>query len=169
MAAGLFVVAKAKGKPTTGVPGGSTQPPGFPFSDDPTQPPHTDDRVFRFARAVSIAEGYQSRSGTYLTSNKAFRYKNPGDIFGNVNGKYVLRTYPTHRDGWLALYRLLDPIFASRSTYYSLAMPISEIARIYVVGPNGDPNSQPYMNWARIVAGELGVSTNTTLEEWYKA
>lgn len=106
-------------------------------------------QVERFARAISKAEGYGVPGAIPTVRN------NPGNIRSSAG---PIATYPTPEAGWDALYRQVRLMLAGTSSYYRPSMSLSEVARVYT-------GESAYMNWARIVARELGVSVDTPIGE----
>lgn len=113
------------------------------------------DFVSAFANAIAKAEGTSS------TAN------NPGSLTaGDVPDDSILGVFNsagvviinTIENGWNFLKNKLQNILDGNSTVYSPDMTISEFANTYTGGDNAD-------GWANTVAGELGVSTDTTLAQ----
>ena len=111
--------------------------------------------ISKIADAIAVAEGY------FVSGSRPRRNHNPGDLERDVTGKgvgsdgpYVI--YATPQDGREALEHQVRLIFGGSHTYKS-SMTIAEVARHYTAT---DPES-----WARNVAGHLGVSIDTRLDE----
>jgi hypothetical protein len=111
--------------------------------------------ISRIADAIAFAEGY------FASGSRPRRNNNPGDLERDLTGKgvgwdgsYVI--YPNPGDGLEALQHQVRLMFAG-SHIYKPSMTIAEVARHYTLT---DPDI-----WARNVAGHLGVSMNTKLEE----
>jgi len=109
------------------------------------------DGLKNFARAVAYAEGFGTPGAIPTVAN------NPGDlkVGGNTtNGGITI--FDSVEAGWNRLYRQLALIISGGSSYYTLDMSIADMGNTYA---NGDSN------WARNVAGYLGVSTDAKLWE----
>lgn len=107
----------------------------------------SDPLVQALANAIATAEGFFVSGTTPQIQN------NPGDL--ETNG--VINTYPTAQDGWNALYNQVQMMLYGGSAYYDPSMTIAQVGQIYA---NGDPN------WANNIATTLGVTTDTTLQQW---
>lgn len=124
------------------------------FDTDPLVPGSTSypEGLKNFARAVASAEGYGIPGAIPTVAN------NPGDLkLGEptVPGTGITM-FDSASEGWNRLYRQLALIVSGSSAYYNLDNTIAEMGQIYA---NGD------QNWARNVAGYLGVSTDAKLWE----
>jgi len=104
--------------------------------------------VRRIAQAIATAEGFGP------AGNLATRLNNPGAIRSAAG---PIAYYPTVTAGWEALYRQVSGMLAG-SPLYPSTWNIEQVAERYT-------GEALYMNWARIVAGELGVSTKATFSE----
>ena len=111
--------------------------------------------ISKIADAIAFAEGY------FVSGSRPRRNNNPGDLERDLTGKatgwdgsYV--TYATSQDGREALEHQVRLMFAG-SRIYKPSMTIAEVARHYTAT---DPDI-----WARNVAGHLGVSVETRLDE----
>lgn len=111
--------------------------------------PGTTAQIERIARAISVAEGYGVPGAIPTIRN------NPGNIRSSAG---PIATYPTPSDGWTALYRQVGLMLSGASAYYRPSMSLAQVARVYT-------GEAAFMNWARIVAGKLGVSTETPFGE----
>ena len=105
-----------------------------------------DGRTMRMAQAIARAEGYGVPGAIPTLRN------NPGNI-RNTAPPYEIRSYATIEEGWSALYRQVARMLAG-SSLYPVNWTIEEVAARYT-------GEAAYMNWARIVASTLNVSTNT--------
>lgn len=114
------------------------------------------------AGAIARAEGF------YVPGSRPNRLHNPGDIRTNFLRTYAGQIgvdpsgYVIFRDdraGFLVLQTSIDRIENGNSSKYSLHMTIAAFARVYVGGPG-------WHNWAVIVAKTLGVTPDTTLEDY---
>lgn len=107
-----------------------------------------------FGQAIAVAEGTVNADGSLNTNSLGISLNNPGDI-EDSSGR--LRSFATIGDGWNALYSQADAMLSGTSRIYRPSMTIAQAAFLYT----GNDNA---MNWARIVAAQLGVSITTTLE-----
>jgi len=114
------------------------------------------DRVIaKIADAIAFAEGFQ------VPGSRPRRNNNPGDLERDLTGKAIGRdgsyvVYATVQDGWAALERQVRLMFGG-SRIYKPSMTIREVAKHYTAT---DPNT-----WALNVAGHLGVTVSTKLQE----
>ena len=111
--------------------------------------------ISKIADAIAFAEGH------FVSGSRPRRNNNPGDLERDLTGKgagwdgpYVI--YATAQDGREALEHLVRLMFAG-SHIYKPQMTIAEVARHYTAT---DPQI-----WARNVAGHIGVTVETRLEE----
>lgn len=104
-----------------------------------------DSRVRIMAQAIARAEGF-GVPGAIPTVRH-----NPGNI-RNTAPPYEIRTYSDDAEGWAALDRQVARMLAGSSLYPS-DWTIAQVAQRYT-------GEAAYMNWARIVASQLGVSTD---------
>jgi hypothetical protein len=104
--------------------------------------------VKRIAQAIAVAEGYGVAGAIPTVRN------NPGNIRSAAG---PIATYDSAAAGWDALYTQVARMLAG-SSLYPPTWNIEQVAARYT-------GEAAYMNWARIVAGELGVSTLTTFSE----
>ena len=111
--------------------------------------------ISKIADAIAFAEGY------FVPGSRPRRNHNPGDLERDLTGKgigwdgpYVI--YATIQDGREALERQVRLMFAG-SRIYRPSMTIAEVARRYT--------STDQAAWAKNVAGRLGVSVDTRLDE----
>ena len=111
--------------------------------------------ISKIADAIAFAEGY------FVPGSRPRRNHNPGDLERDLTGKgigwdgpYVI--YATIHDGREALERQVRLMFAG-SRIYRPSMTIAEVARRYT--------STDQAAWAKNVAGRLGVSVDTRLDE----
>lgn len=118
-------------------------------------------KVESFACAVAKAEGW-STPGTI-----PYRYRNPGDLKvrrgerypGQVGiGKANHVIFRSDAAGWAALYHQIDKALAGESKFYQQDMTLAQVAKKYAA------NSRL---WARNVAHNLGVTPDTTLQEYF--
>ena len=107
-----------------------------------------------FAQAIARAEGTVDANGM-LTNSVGAAQNNPGDL-EDANGN--LRTYATPEDGWNALYNQASVMLYGPSRIYNPNMTLASAAYLYTGADNQS-------SWARTVAGVLGVSITTTLEQ----
>jgi len=110
----------------------------------------SDTVVDRIARAIARAEGY------FVAGSLPNRLNNPGSLKDPNTGQ--LRAFPTVEEGWAALKQQVARMLEGTSRFYQPSMTIAQIAAIYTGGDKPDA-------WARIVAGELGVSPDTPLKD----
>jgi len=96
-----------------------------------------------------------------VSGSRPRRNNNPGDLERDITGKgagwdgpYVI--YPTSQDGREALEHQVRLMFGG-SRIYKPSMTIAEVARRYTAT---DPAA-----WAQNVAGRLGVTVDTRLDE----
>ena len=121
-----------------------------------TLPPGTQNPIVTmFANAIAFAEGF------FVAGSRSQRNNNPGDVtdsFGQAttgqDGPFPI--FATVQDGWDALYEQVYLMFYGGSKHYNSSMTIAQVGAIYA---NGDPN------WANNVAANLGVTTDTTLNQ----
>lgn len=114
--------------------------------------------------AIGVAEGF-GQPGAIPT-----RANNPGDLAKGDKGLGTLGTekitvYASVDEGWAALNHMVDGWLMGTSSVYFLSDTIREVGRKYVNGP-GAPESLQSFYWAQNVAGELGIGTEVTLQEW---
>jgi hypothetical protein len=114
-----------------------------------------DSVISKIAEAIAFAEGY------FVSGSRPLRNNNPGDVERDVTGKgagwdgpYVI--YATSQDGREALEHQVRLMFGG-CRIYKASMTIAEVARRYTAT---DP-----AGWARTVAGRLGVTVDTRLDE----
>jgi hypothetical protein len=108
----------------------------------------SDSVVNRIARAIARAEGY------FVSGSLPNRLNNPGSLKDPNTGQ--LRAFSTVEEGWAALKQQVARMLEGTSAFYKPSMTIAQIAAIYTGGDKPDA-------WARIVAGELGVSPDTPI------
>jgi hypothetical protein len=111
--------------------------------------------ICKIADAIAFAEGYN------VPDSRPRRNNNPGDLEQDVTGKaigydgpYVV--YASPQDGLDALKHQVRLMFKG-SHIYQPSMTIGEVACHYTTT---DPEA-----WARNVAGHLGVSIQSRLED----
>lgn len=109
-----------------------------------------DSRIERMARAIAKAEGFGLANAIPTIRH------NPGNI-RNTAPPYEIRWYASDAEGWAALYRQVARMLAGSSLYPS-TWTIEQVAARYT-------GEAAYMNWARIVASELNVSTKTIFSQ----
>lgn len=113
--------------------------------------------VQRFARGVARAEGF------FLPGSRAARNHNPGNLTEDLTGKAVGKDsgqfikYATDADGFEALEKQVSMMFFGGSAFYNDQMTIAEVAAKWT--------TTQQLEWARNVAGALGVSTATKLSD----
>jgi len=110
--------------------------------------------IDKFADAIAYAEGY------YVTSSRAERNHNPGNLTVDTTGTSIgndgpFMVYASPDDGWEALKKQVERMIDGTSQYYNQTMSILEIAYKYT--------ATDALAWARNVASRLGVSTDITL------
>jgi hypothetical protein len=81
-----------------------------------------------FAESIAVAEGYGIAGAIPTVRN------NPGDL--KLSGD-TITTFPTPDAGWQALYRQLDLIRSGDSRYYTLAMTIGQMSRVWTATEQG--------------------------------
>jgi hypothetical protein len=121
------------------------------------------DKVWQLAQAIAKAEGYGVSDGNGPTRNH-----NPGDISDGANTyghdplitDSKVTTFPDDATGWQWLYHKLKNILDGGSHVYSPSMTFLEFAQKY---------AGSYVDWARNVTNDLGVSQSTRLADWYSA
>lgn len=104
-------------------------------------------KVRSFAEAIARAEGW------YVQNSLPRRRNNPGSITDS-SGKLI--QYSSESAGWEALYSQIRRMVSGSSRYYSPDMTLLQAAVVYT--GNDKPDA-----WARIVSGQLGVSTSARL------
>ena len=119
----------------------------------------TGDKLWEFAQAIAKAEGYGP------PENNPTRLFNPGDIsdgFHLYGGEHYsgsdVTHFPDHETGWAWLRDKLQNCMNGASHIFKPSMTFRQFAQKYA----GD-----WQNWVMNVTLELGVSPDTTLEEWY--
>jgi hypothetical protein len=112
-----------------------------------------DAKIRSMAQAIAKAEGF------YNFNSIPQRANNPGDLKlgAPTLGASGITIFESVDQGWNALYRQLGLIVNGQSAHYDLGMSIKAMGDVYEADP-GD-------NWARNVAGFLGVSLDTPLYE----
>lgn len=105
--------------------------------------------VQTLAAAIAQAEGFGKVGDIPTVRN------NPGDL---ESGGHVV-AYATPEEGWAHLYNQCADILSGQSHYYNPAMTINQIAQVYVATSDAT-------NWANNVAAALGVTPDTTLNDW---
>lgn len=114
------------------------------------------DKVKQIAQAIAHAEGF-GVAGAIPT-----RAHNPGDLkmgdIGNgaINGKTV---FASDVDGWNALYKQIDLMVSGGSEYYQPSDSWRRIATVWV-------GTSDYVNWLNTVTGDLGVDSDSSLQEY---
>jgi len=109
--------------------------------------------VNRIAVAVAHAEGF------FVPGSIPQRASNPGDLeegdrgYGTLEGKTIFFNVA---DGWAALYTQIERMLSGKDKLYPATMTLAEAGMRY---SGGDPN------WAKNVAGALGVDESITLAE----
>jgi len=104
----------------------------------------------RIAGAIAKAEGFLVPGSLPQRANNPGNLKLGGETIG---GKTI---FSTVQEGWQALYHQIDLMLSGQSRYYSPDMTIRQVAGIYT----GHDNEEA---WAKIVAGQLGVSPDTPI------
>jgi hypothetical protein len=110
------------------------------------------DIVKRFGDAIAEAEGY------WISGSVPNRKNNPGDL--KRNG--VIAVFDTAEQGFQALYEQVYKMFYGGSRFYNPTMTIDQVAYLYADGKDDPVGAK---NWAANVAGALGVTTDTKLED----
>lgn len=108
-----------------------------------------------FANAIAKAEGSDpsiNNPGDLTTGDF-----NPDNVLGEFNSAGVA-VVDSIANGWAALYNKLGNALSGNSEIYSADMTIQEFADKFTGGDNAD-------TWAQSVAGDLGVTTDTTLAD----
>lgn len=110
--------------------------------------------VYALAVAIATAEnsGAENNPGSLTAGDVRSEF-----ITGQFNSAGVVNI-DTLQHGIEALYTKLSRIFSGESSVYSTDMSISDFAHTYTGGENEE-------GWANTVAGELGVSPDTSLGE----
>lgn len=132
---------------------GTHDPPPGPFATGEC----SDSKQSAFAEAIAFAEGY------YSGDTRPFRNNNPGDFLGSgdsgSDGAYAV--YSSPEKGWARLCYQVNLIFTNRSQHYSTGMTIDQVAHVWT--------ATQQEAWAKNVSTKLGVSTDTTLDEFIAA
>ena len=120
------------------------------------------DKVETFAQAIARAEGFN------IAHSIPNRYHNPGDLKvmargekypGQVGiGKAQHVIFRNDAAGWAALYHQIDKALAGESKWYRQDMTLTQVAKKYAAN---------YRLWAKNVAHNLGVTPDTTLQEYF--
>lgn len=119
----------------------------------------TSDKVKAIAQAIAKAEGF-GVPGALPT-----RAHNPGDLElgdlgnGTINGKTV---FGSDTEGWNALYKQVQLIVSGGSSYYSTSDSWRSLATTYT---GGDSANQ----WSMVVAAQLGVNPDSSIQEYLDA
>ena len=127
--------------------------PGMPISSQ-TFPGVNPQKVYDFAYAVSVAEGF------WETGSLPQRINNPGDLeLGDRgSGTEANKTiFGSVFSGWEALYNEVWLILSGRSPYYQTSQTLEVIGRTYSGGDD---------NWSINVSNVLGVPPSTVLADW---
>ena len=120
----------------------------------------SEELIIKFSQAIAKAEGF------YVADSVPARANNPGDLtddgdvglgFIQTSGPYgaKITIYASEADGWAALYRKVQRMFAGASKVYTLDLTIMEVAIKYAGSAE----------WAQNVAQQMGVDTRTTLAQ----
>jgi hypothetical protein len=128
-------------------------------------------QIIAFAQAIAVAEGYQDQNGNLLTGNVPAKANNPGDLVlssglsslltsgwtGQTLGEGIA-VYNSTGAGWNALYNQLQFIVNGQSGLADYDTDtISDLAYNWTT-TNQDA-------WAETVAGQLGVTPDTPLNQ----
>jgi len=124
------------------------------------------DKVEAFAHAIARTEGY------YVKGTIPNRLSNPGDLTVMIHGEKYPGQVGTYKRGGLiyvkfrnsaagyaALYHQIDKMLIGESKFYKQEMTLLQVGKLYAV------NSRL---WAKNLSRNLGVSPNTTLEEYFE-
>lgn len=111
--------------------------------------------VDKLAYAIALAEGF------FVSGSRPQRNHNPGDLERDVTGRAVGRdgpyvVYASDNDGWDALKLQVGLMFGG-SHIYTPDMSIADVASHYT--------ATDQTAWASIVAGSLGVTPDTLLQD----
>lgn len=115
-----------------------------------------DPKVIKLAQAIAKAEGFGP------PENLPTRINNPGDLelgdlgHGVQAGKTVFQDV---NDGWERLYSECWLMLTGTSHIYGPTNTILRVAEKYTGGDNSE-------SWARIVAGNIGVTSLNTLADY---
>jgi hypothetical protein len=112
-------------------------------------------------KLVQLAQAIATAEGSPASAN------NPGDLALGDQGNGVFNSagvtiFATLEQGVAALFHQLGLIFSGQSNVYSTSMTFAQLAQTYTGGDNAS-------SWAATVAGALGVTPDTTLEDWYNS
>jgi 5'(3')-deoxyribonucleotidase len=126
----------------------------------------TQDKVKVFAHAIARTEGF------YVKNTIPNRTHNPGDLTELAHGAVypgqvgVLRknhmAYVRFRDnaaGYAALYHQIEKMLNGKSKFYTQTMTLQQVGKLYA------GNSRL---WAKNLSYCLGVSSSTTLEDYFE-
>lgn len=109
------------------------------------------------ASAIANAEGF------YIPGSLPSRANNPGDLKlgdvgnGEINGKTI---FASSTDGWTALKKQIELMHSGESAYYAPTDSWRDIAHEWV-------GTADYVNWMNEVTKILGVTPDSTLEDFY--
>ncbi len=129
----------------------------------PTSAPGSDPKVLALAEAIAAAEGFGIAGAVPTRSN------NPGDLTlsfgfstsGKANSAGVL-IFNSVNDGWSALYKQVALMLYGGSSVYSPQMTFLDVAAKYTGGDNAE-------QWALLVAGSVGLSITSTLNDYLQS
>lgn len=107
------------------------------------------DAVLNLGQAISMAEGFN------VPGALPQRQNNPGNL--RPPGGGPIRNFNSPEEGWRALFAQVQSMFDGTSRIYHPQMTIREMAQHYTATRPED--------WAKNVAGALGVTPETTLAE----
>lgn len=112
--------------------------------------------IDKFAKGIATAEGF------YVAGSRPNRNHNPGDLTIDVTGKSVgmdgmYVKYANDADGWEALRKQVRMMFDNTSRVYNSTLTIKQVAAKYT--------TTAVAAWANIVAGYMGVSVDTRLDQ----
>lgn len=113
-------------------------------------------KIASIAAAIGHAEGFG------LPNAIPTRANNPGDLklgdlgHGAISGKTI---FATVEDGWNALRKQINLMATGRSDYYQPTDTWRRIAQVWV-------GTSDYPNWMNTVTSDLGVSPDSTLEDY---
>jgi hypothetical protein len=121
----------------------------------------TGENVLASGKIQGVAEGISQAEGFGVPGAIPTLANNPGDlVIPNWPGAKMgagISVFDSVDEGRNRLYHQLQLIVSGQSKVYNLDMTIAEMANKWTATDAG--------NWARIVSGYLGVSTDTTLRD----
>jgi hypothetical protein len=124
------------------------------------------------AKVEQMAAGIAQAEGFYVAGSIPQKAHNPGDLAkGDMGdtGNYIFAkggvqiiVFLTDDDGWTALKTKIRRMLTNTSKVYNTQMSLSQLAQTYTGGDNPEA-------WANTLAQNLGVGTDSSLEDFLNA